>query len=87
VTCPVTTRIHDGGMAIDSHENTTPLEPGMLLKCSKCGQWHTVHDGRRADQPPESGEMLYWTCRGRVFSAGEAGSVSPRPVKRRTSST
>jgi len=32
---------------IGERHYTTPLEPGMLLKCSKCDQWHTVHDGRR----------------------------------------
>jgi len=71
-------------MAIDSNETTT-LEPGILLKCSKCGQWHTVHDGRQPDQPPQADGMLYWTCRGRTFSAGQTGAPSPHPARRRRS--
>ena len=71
-------------MAIESADVTT-LEPGILLKCSKCGQWHTVHAGRRSSEQEVPSEMLYWTCRGRVFSAGEAGSVPSLPVRRRRS--
>jgi hypothetical protein len=69
-------------MAIDSSDVTT-LEPGILLKCSKCGQWHTVHPGRRSGEPGPSSEMLDWTCRGRTFSAGETGSVPSLPLRRR----
>ena len=59
------------------------LEGGMLLKCSKCGEWHTVRpaDGN-VGEAEHAKEMLYWLCRGRRFYAGQRGSVGRWPVRR-----
>ena len=63
--------------------DTPVLEDGMLLKCSKCDQWHTVRpaDGNAGDAE-HAKEMLYWLCRGRRFYAGQRGAVSRLPIRR-----
>ena len=64
-------------------EATLRLETGMLLKCSKCGEWHTVRpaDGN-VGEAEHAREMLYWPCRGRRFYAGQRGSVARTPLRR-----
>ena len=64
-------------------EDAPRLDIGMLLKCSKCGQWHTV---RPADsdvgESDQAKEMLYWLCRGRRYYAGQRGAVVRQPLRR-----
>ena len=59
------------------------LDDGMLLKCSKCDQGHTVQpaDGN-VGEAEHAKEMLYWLCRGRRFYAGQRGSVARMPIRR-----
>jgi hypothetical protein len=59
------------------------LEEGMLLKCSKCGEWHTVRlaDGN-VGEAEHAKEMLYWLCRGGRFYAGQRGSIGRLPIRR-----
>lgn len=60
------------------------LESDMLLKCSRCGEWHAVHfDRTNSGQADYANEMLYWWCGGGRFYAGQIGSIARRPVKRR----
>lgn len=58
------------------------LDDGMLLKCSKCGEWHTVRpsDGD-VGESEHAKEMLYWLCRGRRFYAGQRGTVARMPIR------
>jgi hypothetical protein len=59
------------------------LEPDMLLKCSRCGQWHAVHfDRANAGDTDYANEMLYWWCGGGRYYAGQIGGRTSRPVKR-----
>ena len=59
------------------------LEEGMLLKCRKCGEWHTVRPAEgNVGEAEHANEMLYWLCRGRRFYAGQRGSVGRWPVRR-----
>jgi hypothetical protein len=59
------------------------LEDGMLLKCSKCGEWHTVRpDDGQSGEHEHAKDMLYWLCRGRRFYAGQRGAVSRWPLRR-----
>jgi len=64
-------------------EDAPRLDDGMLLKCSKCGQWHAVRpaDGN-VGEAEHAREMLYWLCRGQRFYAGQRGSVARLPVRR-----
>ena len=59
-----------------------PLEAGWLLKCSQCGEWHTV---RRADGNVGKSEqglaMRYWLCCGGRFYAGQRGSTPRCPIR------
>ena len=52
---------------------TTGLQPGDEIRCPNCPQWHAVY--RRiidiADKAhPHAQQILYFTCRGRQYSAG-----------------
>jgi hypothetical protein len=63
--------------------NDTPrLEDGMLLKCSKCNQWHTVRPADGTADTEHAKEMLFWLCRGRRFYAGQRGTVPRMTIKR-----
>ena len=63
--------------------DTLRLEAGMLLKCSHCGEWHTVRpaDGN-VGESEHALAMLYWLCRGRRFYAGQRGAVPRMPIRR-----
>ena len=66
-------------------DDTLRLETGMLLKCSKCGEWHTVrHADGNVGEAEHAKEMLYWLCRGQRFYAGQRGSVARTPLRRST---
>jgi len=56
------------------------LEDGMLLKCSKCDQWHTVRPADGPGDTEHAKEMLFWLCRGRRFYAGQRGTVPRMPI-------
>ena len=63
--------------------DTPRLETGMLLKCSKCGEWHTVRPAdSNVGEAEHAKEMLYWLCRGRRFYAGQRGAVARLPIRR-----
>ena len=67
-------------------EQDARLEPEMLLRCSRCGQWHEVHfDRENAGETEHARAMLFWKCRGAKFYAGQAGGYSRHVVKRRAS--
>jgi len=59
-------------------DDTTRLEPDMLLKCSKCGRWHPVHlDRANAGQTVYANEMLYWHCgKSRLRGASRAEQLA-----------
>lgn len=58
------------------------LDDGMLLKCSKCGEWHTVRPADdKAGDTDHAKDMLYWLCRGRRFYAGQRGAVARMPIR------
>lgn len=53
----------------------------MLLKCSKCGQWHAVELAQgNVGESEHAKEMMFWLCRGERFYAGQRGSVGRRPL-------
>lgn len=58
------------------------LDDGMLLKCSKCDQWHTVRPADDTADTEHAKEMLFWLCRGRRFYAGQRGTVPRMPIRR-----
>jgi hypothetical protein len=60
---------------------TMVLEPDMLLKCSRCGQWHEVFEEPRAAGTSAEG-MLFWQCGGAKYFAGHAGKPSRHQAKR-----
>lgn len=56
----------------------------MLLKCSRCGEWHPVQlDRTNAGSAQYANEMLYWHCGGSRFYAGQTGGAPRRPFRRR----
>jgi hypothetical protein len=62
---------------------TSPLDLGMQLKCSKCGEWHAVRVAEASeDVTADATERLYWLCRGRRFDAGQRGSAPKLPTRR-----
>jgi hypothetical protein len=68
------------GMISDTDER---LEPGMLLKCWRCGNWHPLHfDRDDAGNTEGAKDMLFWQCRGGRFYAGQAGYPSRHPDRR-----
>jgi hypothetical protein len=61
----------------------TSLQPEMLLKCTRCKQWHEVrHDNEHAGQTPHAREMLYWFCGTARYYAGQVGGSSRHPIQR-----
>jgi hypothetical protein len=60
---------------------TTPLEPDMLLKCSRCGRWHEVKP--EADATGSAVGQLFWRCGKAKFYAGNVGGMARRPFRRR----
>jgi len=62
-------------------ETPDKLEPEMLLKCSRCGQWHPVRfDRNNAGGTDVAQNMLFWWCGASRFYAGQAGYSSRHPV-------
>ena len=60
---------------------TDPLEPDMLLRCSRCGRWHPVRVDAGATGSAEG--MLFWHCGSAKFYAGQVGGTARYPTKRR----
>jgi hypothetical protein len=69
-------------MADDTDER---LHPGMLLKCSRCGSWHEVKSNEAdVGTTTAARDMLYWTCRGDRFFAGNLGGTARYATRRRS---
>ncbi len=54
---------------------TVPLQSADELRCPHCRRWHPV-TLRHTDGTDYTRAMLYWTCRGRSYYAGQLGTVS-----------
>ena len=48
------------------------LHPGAHTRCPHCRQWHAVHHAH-TEGTDYTLLMLYFTCRGLPFYAGQAG--------------
>jgi len=57
------------------------LEPGDELHCPHCHRWHQVIT-RHATGTDYAIRMMYWTCRGATYYAGQDGHVSRHETRR-----
>jgi hypothetical protein len=69
---------------MDDHRIT--LEADSLLRCPHCRRWHPVFIGHNS-VTPYTQAMLYFTCRGGRYYAGQLGQASRHPVKASTMTT
>jgi len=56
------------------------LEPGTLVRCSKCHRWHAVYEEEAATGSAIG--MMFWRCDKSRFFAGQRGKPSRHPLKR-----
>lgn len=55
------------------------LVEGDEMRCWHCGAWHTMH--RAAVPGPYPKPMLFITCRGGEYYAGNVGNPADQPVR------
>jgi hypothetical protein len=59
------------------------LEPGDEFHCPHCHRWHQVIT-RHAAGTDYTVRMLYWTCQGATYYAGQEGQESRHETRRPT---
>jgi hypothetical protein len=60
--------------------DTNRLHPGSHIRCPHCRQWHSVYHGH-TEGTDYTLQMLYFTCRGLRYYAGQDGYASRHPTK------
>jgi hypothetical protein len=60
----------------------TPFKTAFVgrIRCPHCRQWHAVFYGH-TEGTDYTLQMLYFTCRGMRFYAGQAGQTSRHPTR------
>jgi hypothetical protein len=70
------------GMVVGNRDPShSPLEPGDELRCPHCHRWHHVIR-RHATGTDYTASMMYWTCRGATFYAGQIGQGNRHETRR-----
>jgi len=60
-----------------------PLEPGREIRCPHRRRWHPVRP-KHATGTDYTRLMLYFTCRGAEYYAGQIGGTGRHQVRRTT---
>jgi hypothetical protein len=65
-------------------DTSDKLREGTHIRCPHCRQWHSVSHGH-TEGTDYTLQMLYFTCRGLRYYAGQDGYPSRHPTRAATS--
>jgi hypothetical protein len=57
------------------------VKPGEEQHCPRCGEWHVLEQKRADSRVPYELSMLFVTCRGQLYFAGNIDRPSPYPTR------
>lgn len=57
------------------------LKPGDEMKCATCAGWHVMDQRNAAGGTENERRMLYYTCNGGLYFAGNIGTPPRRPIR------